>query len=157
MKRYIRSNKLDYLLEYIERSNYIFDNPETVNEVSQIIKTYGNISGKVDLYRRVSFNELGISEQLFNDDPFSIIDKIITPQGFMSTSKYIDGTSNFDGQLIHFTNVSPSNKGLDISTFSWMYSSFGDEEEVIFNIGTKYKITNIVQYDDNIILEAKIF
>lgn len=144
-------------MEYVERSNHILDDPETVNEVSQIIKTYGNISGKIDLYRRVSFDELGISEQSFNDDPFSIIDKIIKPRGFMSTSKYIDGTSNFDGQLIHFINVSSSNKGLDISTFSWMYSSFGDEEEVIFNIGTKYKITDIIQYGDDTVLEAKIF
>lgn len=156
MIRVVYENKLDFLIDYIERSNHIADSPETVREVSSIIKTYGLTSGDVDLYRRVSYNELGMSEKDLLKSPESILGKKIKSRGFMSTSKYIEGTNNFDGQLIHFTHVSNSNKGLDISTFSAMYTSFEDEEEVLFNYGTVYQITKSISNGEEIYIEAEI-
>lgn len=156
MIRILYENKLDFLIDYIERSNHIADSPETVKEVSSIIKTYGLTSGDVSLYRRVSYGELGISEEDLFENPESIVGKKIKSKGFMSTSKFVEGTNNFDGQLIHFTHVSSSNKGLDISTFSAMYTSFEDEEEVLFNYGTVYQITKSVFTDSGIYIEAEI-
>lgn len=110
------------------------------NESSQLlsntIKNKGDVSGKVELFRNVTSPELGIRFSEIRNNPNILIGKEVEARSFLSTSKTVEGAQIFQGVTIKITKVS-NTKGLDISKVS----DKKRETEVVFNKGTKYKIT----------------
>lgn len=125
--------------------------------LSNIINQKGTVSGDVELYRNVTSPELGIKFREIKQNPDLLVGKEIEARSFLSTSKTLEGAQIFQGVTIKITNVS-NTKGLDISKIS----DKKRETEVVFNKGTKYKITkcklirdktgDVMNYD----IEAKI-
>ena len=124
--------------EAIQKYTRLNDNIDdlTSDIISKSIIENGDINGQVNLYRKVSANELGFRFSELKQNPSLILDKEITAKNFLSTSKTTEGTFGFTGHLIKIKNIQNTN-GLDISKIS----TKENELEVLFNKGTVYKIT----------------
>ena len=146
--------KEEVINKYVQQSNSI--NLDDENKLKKIIKEDGTIFGDVKLFRKVSVKELGLEKlRQLKENPESIIDKVITPGGFVSTSKTEEGTAGFIGDvMLEIVEVSPKNKGLDISNISGKKN----EQEVLFNKGTSYQVisSRIIRDEDGDYITTKI-
>lgn len=142
---------LDVLKQYKDGGNYIKSDKEATELLKQVIDKYGTVTGNVTLYRNEELQKMfGLSsrsEWYDNPEEFEkfIIGKVITPGGFLSTSKHPLGMI-FNGIEIKFTNVK-NTKGLDLSTIKLNVNVYDREEEVLFNVGTSYKINKVVYHN----------
>lgn len=125
---------------------------EKQNRLKEIIKDNGTVNGKVNLIRKVTTPELGTTVEEIKTNPDKLIGRTITAKGFLSTSSKESGADNFVGVTVKINNVK-NTKGLDINKIDGL-SLYGAtrraaEGEVLFNKGTKYKITKVNLMKDN--------
>jgi len=121
------------------------------SRLQTIIKNNATVSGKVNLIRRVTTPELGTSIKEIKNNPDNLIGKTITSKGFLATSSKEGGADNFVGIDLKINNVK-NTKGLDINSIKGLSLSTANrrsaEQEVLFNKGTKYKITKVNLFRD---------
>ena len=125
---------------------------ERQNRLKEIIRDNGTVNGKVNLIRKVTTPELGTTVEEIKTNPDKLIGRTITAKGFLSTSSKEHGADNFVGVAVKINNVK-NTKGLDINKIDGL-SLYGAtrraaEGEVLFNKGTKYKITKVNLIKDN--------
>lgn len=150
-----KSGKFDKNEQLSEEDKNIIDNwvqngndinSDMQSRLQTIIKNNATVSGKVNLIRKATTPELGTSIKEIKDNPDNLIGKTITSTGFLATSSKEGGADNFVGITIKINNVK-NTKGLDINSIKGLSSSTAQrryhEEEVLFNKGTKYKITKV--------------
>lgn len=140
----IDEKSLEALKAYKEYGNSIRDEDKTI--LSNLIKRQGETINRT-LYRKEWLNHItkgDIKDWYNNPKEFeqSVIGKIITPGGFLSTCTEHSGA--FSGLDIIFDEI--HSKGLDISNIKLNVNLYDRENEVLFDKGTSYKITKIGYY-----------
>jgi len=120
-------------------------------KLSKIIEEHGTITGECNLLRRLTTPELGIKYSEIKEDPNKLVGKTITSRGFLATSEREGGAESFLGLKVKFTNIQ-NTKGLDINKQEGLHPSLENrrklEQEILFNKGTKYKITKVEPIKD---------
>ena len=136
----------------VEPEEILLTDCELARKVKEIIKDNGTVNGKVNLIRKVTTPELGTTVEEIKTNPDKLVGRTITAKGFLSTSSKEHGADNFVGVAVKINNVK-NTKGLDINKIEGL-SLYGAtrrvaEGEVLFNKGTKYKITKVNLIKDN--------
>lgn len=122
------------------------------NTLNQTIVTKDSV-----LYRGGGLSVFGKDKRTILNDPQKAVGRILTNNGFMSTSKTLQAAKSFsnpdyDKLILYVMDVPKGTKGLDIGELSIL----GYESEVLLQDHTRFKITKVVEKDDRIVFSCKV-
>ena len=135
--------------DWVRNGNEMQENEKEL--LSKIIKEQATVTGKCNLMRKVTTPELQTTVHDIKTNPNDLVGRVITSKGFLSTSTMEKGATNFLGVKVKINNIY-NTKGLDLSKIKGLSADLAtwrsNEDEVVFNRGTQYKITKVNLYRD---------
>lgn len=151
----LTESELKAIKVYVGMGNEINDlDKDKAQVLDSTIENKGTVTGNISVYRAMSTKELGYSSiKDLQNDAKNVIGKSFGTNGFMSTSKTLEGTGGIYAPrtvIVHYTKSSIN--GLDISRIS----ERADESEVLFSRNAGYKISSIKEGKNGLEIEAEI-